>query len=91
METILDSLNNICDAIEQASASGAASTDEINHCCLNKDTGKMNCLQNRVIDITTDQSGKISNTLTARCGRCSTGTGGDPQSCDDYLGGYCDA
>ena len=91
VDYIIDSLNNICDTLEKVSVDSAATTADTYHCCYNKNLGKMNCLRNSVIDLITDQSQKISQTQTARCGRCSTGETGDPSSCDNYLGGYCDA
>ena len=91
VENLLDSLNNICDTLEFVSKEvSAGTTNDIYHCCYNKDIGKMNCLRNSVQMFITDQSLRISQDVEGRCGRCSTGETGDPTSCANYLGGYCD-
>jgi len=95
VEHILGSLNNICNLLEQVSKDSATSTNDIQHCCINKDLGKMNCARNSFIvgGVFAGTGGiEISNTLAGVCGRCSTGENGDPNNCDtDYTGGYCDA
>ena len=95
MEHILGSLNNICNLLEFVSkTASAASPNDIFHCCLNKDLGKMNCERNSLLlggSIAGANGIPISNTMEGICGRCSTGENGDPQNCDDYTGGYCDA
>jgi len=95
VEHILGSLNNICNLLEFVSkTASAASPNDIFHCCLNKDLGKMNCERNSLLlggSIAGANGIPISNMMEGICGRCSTGENGDPQNCDDYTGGYCDA
>ena len=93
MENVLDSLNNICDTIEKSSADSASNTNDISHCCINKNTGKMNCVRNAFIvggALAGTGGVAISNTVAGRCARCSTGENGDPAMCSSYTGGYCD-
>ena len=95
MANVLGALTNICDSIEvisnrvEVNAIGGTSNGNYQyHCCVNVNNGKMNCQRKQILDTLTTIG--ISTTVVGTCGRCSSGTSGDPSSCSTYTSGYCD-
>ena len=77
----MNSQSDFCNAFE--SISNDINTADPYHCCVNTSKGKMRCDRKARLDFF--QSAKwYSYAVTGICDRCSTGTGGEPNSCDTY-------
>ena len=81
------SQSDFCDAFESISNDINAANPY--HCCVNSSNGKMRCDRKTTLD-TFAFAKWYSYSETGVCDRCSTGTSGEPTSCDNYATDFPD-